>query len=81
MDKQDQFRIDQIYKNMSLDEIPWNLETPPAILVELVDSGKVQPCRAIDLGCGAGGYFVIPAAQKVGENGIAYAVDIQEGVL
>lgn len=34
-----------------------------------------------DLGCGALGHFVFPAAQLVGTEGIIYAVDIQRSVL
>jgi ubiquinone/menaquinone biosynthesis C-methylase UbiE len=37
--------------------------------------------RVADLGCGALGHFVFPAAQLVGPNGIVYAVDILRGVL
>jgi len=29
-----------------------------------------------DLGCGSGGYFVIPFAKKVGQTGRVYAVDV-----
>jgi hypothetical protein len=47
MKKQKRFRIDDVYKNTLLREIPWNVETPPELLVELVDSGKVHPCRDI----------------------------------
>lgn len=63
MDGQDPFEIDDVYKDMSLDEIPWNMETPPPPLVELVDSGKVEPCKAIDLGCGAGNYAIYLAGR------------------
>jgi len=52
----EQVEVDRIYRNMPLEEIPWNIETPPDTLVELVESGKVKPCKAIDLGCGAGNY-------------------------
>jgi SAM-dependent methyltransferase len=50
--------IDEIYHRMPLDRIPWNIETPPTALVELVKSGKVRPCRTVDLGCGAGNYAI-----------------------
>ncbi len=50
--------IDEIYQRMPLDKIPWNMEVPPDALVELIRSGKVRPCRTIDLGCGAGNYAI-----------------------
>lgn len=37
--------------------------------------------RVADLGCGALGHFVFPAAQLVGAEGVVYAVDIQRVVL
>jgi len=52
----EQVEVDRIYRNMALEEIPWNIETPPDALVKSVESGKVKPCKAIDLGCGAGNY-------------------------
>lgn len=50
--------IDEIYRKVSLEKIPWNIETPPDVLTRLVTRGKVRPCRAIDLGCGAGNYAI-----------------------
>lgn len=49
--------FDEIYKR-SPDEIPWNSEEPPELLVELVESGKVKQGRALDLGCGLGNYVI-----------------------
>lgn len=37
--------------------------------------------RVADLGCGALGHFVFPAAQLIGAKGVVYAVDIQRNVL
>lgn len=51
-------QMDDIYRDMPLDEIPWNMSEPPAPLVEAVESFKVMPCKAVDLGCGAGNYAV-----------------------
>lgn len=51
-------QMDSIYQNLSLADIPWNLEKPPRLLADLVESGRVLPCRAADLGCGAGNYAV-----------------------
>jgi len=50
--------MDRIYRNTPLEEIPWNIETPPNALVELVKNGKVKPCKTIDLGCGTGNYAI-----------------------
>jgi SAM-dependent methyltransferase len=55
--------IDEIYRRMPLDRIPWASETPPDALVSLVESGKVGPCKTIDLGCGAGAYAIWLARQ------------------
>jgi len=62
--------IDRIYRTVPLDKIPWNSETPPDMLVELVESGKVRPCRTIDLGCGAGNYAIYLAAHGFDVTGI-----------
>ncbi len=61
--------IEDIYKNTPLEQIPWNNETPPELLVELIDSGKIRPCRAIDLGCGAGNYAVYLASRDFDVTG------------
>jgi cyclopropane fatty-acyl-phospholipid synthase-like methyltransferase len=50
--------IDRIYQTVPLDRIPWHMETPSTVLVELVESGIIQPCKTIDLGCGAGTYAI-----------------------
>lgn len=50
--------MDKIYRNMSPEEIPWNIEEPPKALVELVESENLKPCKTIDLGCGAGNYAI-----------------------
>ncbi len=62
--------IDQIYRNMRLEEIPWNMETPPQALVELVASKKVKPGKTIDLGCGAGNYAIYLAGQGFAVTGV-----------
>lgn len=50
---------------------------PKAILSEIeLKSGY----RVADLGCG-GGYFVLEAAREIGDQGIAYGVDILQSAL
>ncbi len=65
-----QDELDRIYKNIPLREIPWNIETPPDALVELVDCGKVKPCKTVDLGCGAGNYAIYLATRGFDVTGI-----------
>jgi len=62
--------MNRIYKNMPLEKIPWNSETPPEALVELVESGRVKPGKAIDLGCGAGNYAIYLAGRGFEVTGI-----------
>jgi cyclopropane fatty-acyl-phospholipid synthase-like methyltransferase len=50
--------VDKIYQTLPLENIPWNSETPPEALVNLVKEGIVRPCKTIDLGCGAGNYAI-----------------------
>lgn len=73
MVREDQVQMDEIYKNTPLEEIPWNMETPPWPLVELVDSGQVQPCRVIDLGCGAGNYAIYLAGRGFEVTGVDFS--------
>ena len=69
--------MDRIYNSMPLEKIPWNIETPPDALVELVDGGEVKPCKAIDLGCGAGNYAIYLA----GRGFDIAAIDISQAAI
>ena len=62
--------LDKIYREVPLDQIPWNIETPPDALVDLVQSGKIRPCEAIDLGCGVGNYAIYLASKGFDVTGI-----------
>jgi len=62
--------MDRIYQDVPLDTIPWNIETPPDALVELVQSDTVRPCRTIDLGCGAGNYAIYLAGLGFDVTGV-----------
>jgi cyclopropane fatty-acyl-phospholipid synthase-like methyltransferase len=71
--------IDRIYQQMPLDKIPWHLEAPPDALVELVESGTVPPCKAIDLGCGAGTqaiYFASSGFEVTGVDSSPTVIEI-----
>jgi SAM-dependent methyltransferase len=62
--------MDRIYRNIPAGNLPWNIATPPAALVGLVESGRVQPCRAVDFGCGTGNYAVYLAGRGFDVTGI-----------
>ncbi len=49
---------------------------------KVLESAKIQQgFQVADLGCGALGHFVFPAAQLVGGNGAVYAVDLDKDVV
>lgn len=47
----------------------------------LSKAGVGEKMKVADFGCGATGYFVIPAARLVGPQGVSYALDIQKSAL
>ena len=63
-------QMDAIYRDTPLAGIPWNLADPPELLVQLVEPGQVEPCEAVDLGCGAGNYAVWLASKGFDVTGI-----------
>jgi len=63
-------QMDKIYRDMPPEDIPWNLTEPPGLLVRAVKTGKIKPCQAVDLGCGAGNYAVWMAGQGFDVTGI-----------
>ncbi|HEQ97920.1 MAG TPA: class I SAM-dependent methyltransferase [candidate division Zixibacteria bacterium] len=62
--------MEDIYRNMSLDKIPWNRPDPPQILIDAVESGKIGPCKTVDLGCGAGSHSIWLAKKDFEVTGI-----------
>ena len=62
--------LDEIYRRVPQEEIPWNIEEPPKALVELVETGKVRPCKTLDLGCGTGHYAIYLARQGFDVTGV-----------
>ena len=55
-------QMEKIYSETPPADIPWNIESPPKELVELIASGQVSPCKSIDMGCGAGNYAIYLAS-------------------
>ena len=74
--------MDDVYKNMPIGDIPWNIAEPPEALVGLIKSGIILPCKTIDFGCGTGNYAIYLAGQGFDVTGIDIsptAVKIAEG--
>ncbi len=62
--------FNKIYKESSLKKIPWIYETPPTVLVELINSHKIKPCKTIDLGCGTGNYAIYLGSKGFNVTGV-----------
>jgi cyclopropane fatty-acyl-phospholipid synthase-like methyltransferase len=69
--------MNNIYSTVPPDRIPWNRVEPPEMLREIIETGKVKPCRAIELGCGAGNYVMYFAQNGFDVTGI----DISESAI
>lgn len=62
--------MDEIYRKRAVEEIPWIVEKPPTVLVDLIESGVIGPCKAVDLGCGTGNYAIWLAGRGFQVTGI-----------
>lgn len=70
-------QMEKIYSELSPDDIPWNIETPPEELQSLIRNNVLSPCKIIELGCGIGNYVAYFA-----KNGFdAAGVDISENAI
>jgi len=63
-------QMERIYRDIPPESIPWNHPDPPELLAEAVQTGRIKPCRAVDLGCGTGNYAVWLARQGFDVTGI-----------
>jgi 2-polyprenyl-3-methyl-5-hydroxy-6-metoxy-1,4-benzoquinol methylase len=66
--------MDDIYRNTAPENIPWNSTTPPVLLRDLVESGIIKPCKAIDIGCGLGYYTYYLATKGFDVTGVDISV-------
>jgi SAM-dependent methyltransferase len=65
-----QIDMDEIYRKMTPEEIPWNIEEPPDELVKLLDNGSVRPCKAVEFGCGLGNYALYLSGRGFDVTGV-----------
>ena len=66
-------QMEEIYKTMQLEKIPWNFENPPKILLDKVQKGEIEPCKAIELGCGVGNYVIYLAGLGFDASGVDFS--------
>lgn len=62
--------MEDIYQHIPINEIPWDMEEPPEALTGLLTTGKIYPCKTVDLGCGSGNYSIYLAKQGFDVTGI-----------
>jgi len=51
-------QMERIYREIPPDKIPWNMATPPDVLVTAVTANIPKTCNVIEMGCGAGNYVI-----------------------
>ncbi len=59
--------FEKVYENP---EAVWTEPDPPKELVELIETGKIKPCKALDIGCGEGFYAIYLASKGFDVTGI-----------
>lgn len=62
--------MEAIYAKTPLPDIPWDVATPPEVLVHLVASAQVPPGKAVDFGCGTGNYAIYLARRGFDVTGV-----------
>lgn len=66
-------QFNHIYEELSPEAIPWNSMELPACVSDLIESGVIRPCRAIDIGCGLGNYSRILSNMGFDMTGIDFS--------
>jgi 2-polyprenyl-3-methyl-5-hydroxy-6-metoxy-1,4-benzoquinol methylase len=62
--------LEDIYKDIPLEKVPWNRASPPDLLVKFIESGVIKPCKALDIGCGMGNYSIYLAGRGFEVTGV-----------
>jgi 2-polyprenyl-3-methyl-5-hydroxy-6-metoxy-1,4-benzoquinol methylase len=65
--------MEEVYRRLRPEEIPWNIAEPPALLRDLLASGRIAPCRMIEAGCGTGNHARFLAAHGFDVTGVDIA--------
>ncbi|MCK4729891.1 MAG: class I SAM-dependent methyltransferase [Candidatus Aenigmarchaeota archaeon] len=69
----DKEMFEKIYEKVAV----WTESEPPKELVNLIESGKIKPCKVLDVGCGEGFYAIYLASKGFDVTGI----DISENAI
>jgi ubiquinone/menaquinone biosynthesis C-methylase UbiE len=81
---------DTVYTTVNLDRIPWNSDKADQELTQLIDSKKIVPRHALDVGCGTGTDAIYLAAKgaevtaiDISQRAIAFAREkaVKAGVM
>jgi len=51
----------------------WTVTEPPKELIELIEIGKVKPCKVLDVGCGEGFYAIYFASKGFEVTGVDFS--------
>ncbi len=65
--------MERIYSSIPPEKIPWNIETPPDILRDLIETGRISPCKAIEFGCGTGNYVIYLSSKGFDATGVDFS--------
>jgi len=77
MGKKDKENLEKVYEKPGA---VWTEREAPKELIELIETGKIKPCKVIDIGCGEGFYSIYLSSKgfdvtgiDISENAIKYA--------
>lgn len=70
----DHDELENIYGNIPVENIPWIMADPPDALVDLITSGAIKPCKAIDFGSGNGNYALYLSGMGFEVTGIDISI-------
>jgi len=60
----------ELFEKIYEKEAVWTKSKPPKELVELIETGKINPCKVLDVGCGEGFYSIYLASKGFDVTGV-----------
>ena len=72
---------DRFQKRYESGDTPWDIGKPDVNLIQTVTAAPIEPCKALDIGCGTGDNSIWLAEQKFQVTGIdASETAIQQAI-